>query len=470
MPTPRWHQPLSAQPRGLRCRKRLTTGVGDSATSTGVGKESATESISFHGQTSFRPPSSRLRAAAATHGVGKAARSRAVLERAQPGRGGAAGRGDRGAQRGGSPRSASSRAEPSSGWVASASDVAGQADEHAGLDQRLGHQEHVGRAGAGQAGDGVELGLGRPARRCRRRRGSPRPRRGRSPVGRCPRRWRPRRRRRAPACSAWPARPATPGRRRRPRAAASVTPAAIDSTRRGAGGDRAARTAAVDVAGLHRDDRAVGRRRPSADDATPGKRSASSARRARQRLDDARRRPGVAQPTGQQPGEQRLAHPAAADEHADSPCRQPYAARPWPSRPADPVAGTPTGRRRRLRGCSDGPSGRPGHRRTGNDEDTGTARSGRRPKREAKPMRRRGGSTARRWRRASRGRGRARPRRRASSGSWPRRNTASSIADGEGAPTSSRVAAQQVLVERARRSPRAPASRTSRSAACAGRA
>ena len=57
------------------------------------------------------------------------------------------------------------------------------------------------------------------------------------------------------------------------------------------------------------------------------------------------------------------------------------------------------------------------------------------------------GSTARRRRRASRGCGRARPRRAASTGSWPTRNTASSAPIAKARAVELQVAAQQVLVE-----------------------
>ena len=37
-----------------------------------------------------------------------------------------------------------------------------EADQHSRLDERLGHQEHVGRASTRQPGDGIELPLGNP--------------------------------------------------------------------------------------------------------------------------------------------------------------------------------------------------------------------------------------------------------------------------------------------------------------------
>ena len=56
-----------------------------------------------------------------------------------------------------SPVSVSRRADAEQGLVRERSaHVARQPGEHAGLGQRLGHEEHVGRARARQPGDGVE--------------------------------------------------------------------------------------------------------------------------------------------------------------------------------------------------------------------------------------------------------------------------------------------------------------------------
>ena len=91
-------------------------------------------------------------------------------------------------RRAGSPRRAAS------GRRAARRVVARQADEHAGLDHRLGDEEHVRRSRARQAGDRVELRLGRRARRCRPRR-APARRSSRCELGRRARRRRSRPRR-----------------------------------------------------------------------------------------------------------------------------------------------------------------------------------------------------------------------------------------------------------------------------------
>ena len=109
--------------------------------------------------------------------------------------------------------------------------VAGQADEHAGVDERLGHEEHVGRTRARQPGDRVEQLSPAPGPPRRPRRGSPSAQsRSSSPAARAGGDG-ARPRRPAPACSAWPARPRRRRAERAPRALAVGTPAAIDRTR-----------------------------------------------------------------------------------------------------------------------------------------------------------------------------------------------------------------------------------------------
>ena len=241
-----------------------------------------------------------------------AARTPPRLERPQAGGGGAPGRGHRRPQRLGplgrlveQPR----RPEQRLGGERLAHRP-GQAGEHPRLDQRLGHQEHVGRARARQPGHGVEQRPPRPARRCPPPRAPPPPRPGRPRRPRTRGRPRPPRPRPAPACWASPARPGCPGASAAS-SRASVTPAAIDSTgaRRPDAGQRPA--GALDVAGLHGQHVARGGGDLVAD-VEAGEPLGQLGRPAGQLLD----RPDLVDgrpPAGDQAGDQRLAHLAAAD-------------------------------------------------------------------------------------------------------------------------------------------------------------
>ena len=192
----------------------------------------------------------------------------------------------------------------------------GQTGEHAGLDQRLGDEEHVRRTRAGEAGDGVELRSRGPARRRRRRRAPARPSSRWASVACVPAGdgggARPHERR---ACWASPAPPAGPGS-----AASRVAIGDPGGDRedeacvaeRRAGRPRARRatssgfTATTTTSASGTAQAGLGTTR------TPGKRGSSSRRRSGSTSATAS---ASALPAGvEQAGDERLAHPAATEE------------------------------------------------------------------------------------------------------------------------------------------------------------
>ena len=212
--------------------RAATAGVSDRAVAARIGSGSFGGSRDS-GRRGHAPlPELARSSVAASTASRNAARTPCALEHLQPGRGGAAGRRDRGAQRLGALarcRRAASRRRAASGGRAASAVAPRQADEHPGLDHRLGDEEHVGRPRAREPGDRVELRFRARAPRC------PTAPSTRSASSRCEssacdaaRRSRPRPCRRARRCWASPERPGA--RAPRPRASASVTPAAIEST------------------------------------------------------------------------------------------------------------------------------------------------------------------------------------------------------------------------------------------------
>ena len=193
-------------------------------------------------------------------------------------------------------------------------DVARQPGQHPGLDEGLRHQEDVGRAGARQAGDGVEQRLLDPhdgAHRAEERLGPRQVVVGGGGAGGDGRGAGADERRR---CWAWPARPRDPGARSAS-SAAMVTPAAIDSTRLGplAASARQAVATSPGFTAMTLPSAASG----SSTTSTPGKAACSAASRLGIGLDDADPVEPLAA-GGEQAADQRLAHAAAADhlEHA----------------------------------------------------------------------------------------------------------------------------------------------------------
>ena len=102
-------------------------------------------------------PSSRLRSVA-RDGLQQCRSHTVLLEDAQAGGRRATGRGDHGTQlRRVAALGEQRRRADEQLRHERLGDRAGEAGEHAGVDQRLGDEEHVGRPAAGETGDGVEL-------------------------------------------------------------------------------------------------------------------------------------------------------------------------------------------------------------------------------------------------------------------------------------------------------------------------